>query len=287
MTSKPGVPIITAKGELEAFREIKISPEVSGEIIELPVEEGQQVRKGDLLLKIKSDFYVANRDQAEGNYKSAAASLAMANARLEGADAELKRNQSLYRSGLLSESAFDEARIADEIARAQSTNAEGQLEMARASLARAQYELDKTTIFSPITGTITRLNSQVGERVVGTATMAGTEVITLADLNDMEAKVEVGEGEVGAIACAQKVKLEMNAFPRQAFEGTVTGVATSSDGFGSHNETGVREAARFEVRIRLKKTQAFRPGMSVTAKIPVLPVTPALAGPTSAVKTSG
>jgi hypothetical protein len=117
--------------------------------------------------------------------------------------------------------------------------------------------------------------------------MAGTEVMNLADLNDMKARVEVEEAEVGAIACAEKVKLEMNAFPRQIFEGTVIGVATSSDGFGSRNETGVQEAAKFEVRIRLKKGEGFRPGMSVMAKIPVLPVTPALAGPTGAVKTSG
>jgi hypothetical protein len=103
----------------------------------------------------------------------------------------------------------------------------------------------------------------------------------------MEARVEVGEAEVGAITCAEKVKLEMNAFPHQIFEGTVIGVATSSDAVGSHIGTGVQKEAKFEVRIRLRKGEAFRPGMSVSAKIPVLPVTPALAGPTATTKTSG
>jgi HlyD family secretion protein len=280
----PGSPgrakLVAATGRMEPVREVKISPEVSGEIIELPVQEGQQVRKGDLLLTIKPDFYIASRDQAEGSYKSALANMDMAKARLQEVQAELKRSQELHRSKLLSDAAFEEVTAAHDIARAQLSSTEGQIEMARASLARAQYDLDKTTIHSPINGTVTRLTTAVGERVVGTATMAGTEVMTLADLNEMEARVQVGEKDIGLIGRGQKARLELEAFPDRPFDGTVLEIATSSNGSSSPEGLGARPTARFAVRIRPQDRRAFRPGMSVTAKIRVSPTIPATAAPT-------
>ena len=268
-------PVVAAIGEMQPLREVKISPEVSGEIIELPVKEGQQVKKGDLLMRIKPDFYVANRDQAEGSCKSALANVDLASARLEEAKAELKRYQDLYRRKLVSASAFEQAKVAYDIAKAQLSSAEGQVETARACLARAQYDLDKTTILSPITGTVAKLNSAVGERVVGTATMAGTEVMTLADLNDMEARVVVGEKDIGLIGCGQKAQLELNAFPGHTFEGTVLEIATSCDGYGLPGPGGNRRPAKFEVTIHLQDKRVFRPGMSVLARIQTLSGTPA------------
>lgn len=258
---------VVACGQVQPAVQVKISPEVSGEIIELPVSEGQRVHKGDLLMKIKPDFYIAGRDQADGSYKSAIGNLEIAQARLEQAQAELKRNQKLYHNHLLSDSAFLDAKTACEVAMAQLTNADGQVEMARASLAMAQSDLDKTTILSPIDGTVATLNSQIGERVVGTATMAGTEVMTIADLDRMQARVDVHEKDIGSIVFGQSAQLEAYAFPDKVFAGTVVGIATSGRTVGTAGGAAGGETSEFEVRIRLKQVGALRPGMFVTAKI--------------------
>src|SRR5213594_1757780 len=137
--------IVVANGKIQPVVQVKISPEVSGEIIELPVKEGQHVNKGDLILKIKPDFYTASRNQAEAAYKSSVAGKATAEANLRKAEAEFKRVQDLFRNHLVSGSAFDEAQAAYDVAKAQLTSAEHQVEMARASLASAEEALAKTT----------------------------------------------------------------------------------------------------------------------------------------------
>src|SRR5437773_3684817 len=230
--------IVVANGKIQPVVQVKISPEVSGEIIELPVKEGQAVKKGELILKIKPDFYTASRNQAEAAYKSSVAGKATAEANLRKAEAEFKRVQDLFRNHLVSGSAFDEAQAAYDVAKAQLTSAEHQVEMARASLATADEALAKTTIVSPLTGTISKLNSEVGERVVGTATMAGTEVMTIADLNEMEARVDIGEIDVVLIAAGQKVRLEVDAFKDRKFNGAVTEIGNSSKGASLHSGMG-------------------------------------------------
>src|SRR5207244_2454599 len=143
---------------------------------------------------------------------------------------------------------------------------------------RAQEELAKTTIVSPITGTVSKLNSELGERVVGTAMMTGTEVMVIADLNEMEARVDVGEVDVVLIARAQKARLEVEAFRNRKFNGTVTEIANSSrnlnqqpgassGGGGGGGGSQQQEATRFEVKIRIQDKETFRPGMSVTAEV--------------------
>lgn len=261
--------IVIANGKIQPVLQVKISPEVSGEIIELPVKEGMSVAKGDLILKIKPDFYLAARNQAEAGYKSALAGKAIADASLEKAKAEFKRNEELFKNKLISESVFTEMETAFDIATAQVTSAAHQIEMSRAQLDRATEDLAKTTIVSPLTGTVTKLVSQVGERVVGTATMAGTEVMTLADLNEMEARVDIGEMDVVVIQPGQRAKLEVDAFKDRKFSGTVTEIANSSKnanpfgGGGNQNQ----EATKFEVKIRITEKENFRPGMSVNADI--------------------
>jgi len=279
--------VVTANGKIQPMVQVNISPEVSGEIIELPVKEGQRVRKGDLVLKIKPDFYVASRNQADANLKSALAGQATAEANLRKAEAEFKRNQDLFRDKLVSGSAFDEATAADDVARAQLDSAVHQVEVARASLASAENELAKTTIVSPLTGTVSKLNSEVGERVVGTATMAGTEVMTIADLNTMEARVDLGEMDVVVIAPGQNVRLDVDAFKDRKFTGTVTEIANSSKGSGQTAAAAAasQEATKFEVRIRVKESEAFRPGMSVTAEIEARSRTNVLTAPIASVTT--
>jgi HlyD family secretion protein len=264
--------IVVANGKIQPVVHVSISPEVSGEIIELPVKEGQFVKKGELILKIKPDFYVAQRNQAEASYKSSLAGEATAEATLHKAEAEYRRNQGLFTQKLVSESIFDEVKAAYEVAQAQCTSATHQVEMAKASLDSADEQLAKTTIVSPLTGTVTKLNSQLGERVLGTVQNVGTDVMTISDLNEMEARVDIGEIDVVLIAVGQNVRLEVDAFKDKKFTGTVTEIANSSGTAGlgalaSASSSTSQEATKFGVKIRIKEKEPFRPGMSVTAEI--------------------
>ena len=282
--------IVVANGKIQPVVQVKISPEVSGEIIELPVKEGQFVKKGDLLLKIKPDFYIANRNQAEASYKSSLAGQATAEANLHKAEAEFRRNQDLSSHKLISDSIFDEVKAAYEVAQAQCTSAMHQMEMAHASLDSADEELAKTTIVSPLTGTVSKLNSQLGERVLGTVQNVGTDVMTVSDLNEMEARVDIGEIDVVLIAVDQNVHLEVDAFKDRKFTGTVSEIANSSGTAGlgalaSSSSSSQQEATKFGVKIRIKEKESFRPGMSVTAEIETRSRTNSLTVPIASVTT--
>jgi HlyD family secretion protein len=279
--------LVSANGKIQPVLQVKISPEVSGEIIELPVKEGQCVQKGELIIKIKPDFYVAARNQAEANYKGSLAGRDTAEANLRKARAEFKRNEDLYKAKLISDSAFDEVRAAYDVAQAQLTSAGHQVEMTGASLTNSEVELAKTTIVSPLTGRVSKLDSQVGERVVGTATMAGTEIMTIADLNEMEARVDIGEMDVTLIQPGQNVRLEVDAFKDRKFTGTVTEIADSANNNNPAlgNSSTSQDATKFEVKIRIKEKEAFRPGMSVTAEIETRSRTNVLTVPIASVTT--
>lgn len=256
--------LVVATGRIQPVVQVKISPEVSGEITELPVKEGQEVKKGDLLIKIKPDYYVANRNSAEANLKAVLANKDLSAANQEKARLEYQRNSDLFKDKLISESQFLEAKTAYDVAKAQLQASTHQADVARASLARAEEELSKTTIYSPLNGVVTKLNSQAGERVVGTATMAGTDVMTLSDLDTMEARVDIGEIDVVLIAVGQKARLEVDAFRDRKFSGVVTEIANTAKATAAGTQ---QEATRFEVRIRVQEKEIFRPGMSVTAEV--------------------
>jgi HlyD family secretion protein len=264
--------LVVANGQIQPVVQITISPEVSGEITELSVKEGQLVNKGDLLVKIKPDVYVAAVNQSKASYASSVAGLAQSAANAEKADADYERNLELFNRKLLSESDFVGFKATRAVARAQLESATNQMSMARAGVDSAEEQLAKTTIFSPVTGTITRLNSQLGERVLGTVQNAGTEIMIISDLNQIEARVNVGEMDVVSIAPGQQVRLEVDAFKDRKFTGVVTNVANSAVGSGSKtaaaSSSQSQQATQFEVRIRVnEKEPAFRPGMSVTAEI--------------------
>lgn len=256
--------VVVATGKIQPVTLVKISPEVSGEIIDLPVREGQRVQKGDLLLKIKPDFYLANTNSADASFKSSQASLTLALANQEKARLEFERNRKLFDGKLLSESQFLEAKTAYDVTQAQVKSARHQTEVAKAALDRSLDDLAKTTIYSPLAGTISKLNSQRGERVVGTATMAGTDVMTIADLDEMEARVDIGEVDVVLIKVGQIARLEMDSFRDKKFAGEVTEIANTARSSGAGTQ---QEATKFEVRIRVKERELFRPGMSVTAEV--------------------
>ena len=261
---------VVANGKIQPVLQVKISPEVSGEIIELPVKEGQSVKKGDLLVKIKPDSYIANVKSAEAQYLSSASGKDLAQATMRKAELEFKRNEELLLGKLESESTFLEFKTGFEVAQAQSESATHQVAVAQAALDRAREELAKTTISSPLDGTISKLNSRLGERVVGTAMMTGTEIMIVSDLNAMEARIDVGEIDVVLIKPGQKARLEVDAFHDRKFKGTVTEIANSSKDAGMQGGGGSgqsQEATKFEVRIRVDEKEELRPGMSVTADI--------------------
>lgn len=276
---------VVANGKIQPVTQVHISPEVSGEIIELAVKEGQHVNKGDLLLKIKPDFYLAALNQAKASYESSLAGKVQAEATLAKAEADFKRNDELFRRDLISESDYVGYKTARDIAAAQVNSATHQVESSKAQVASAQDSLDKTTIVAPLTGTVSKLNSQLGERVLGTVQNAGTDIMTIADLNEMEARVDVGELDVTAIKPGQNVRLEVDAFGERNFKGTVTDVANSSEGLNSaaSSSSSSQEATKFQVRIRFQENENFRPGMSVTAEIETQSRTNVLAVPFASV----
>ncbi len=274
--------LVVANGRIQPVLTVKISPEVSGEIIKLPVKEGQRVKKGDLLVQIKADMYEASRNSAEASYQSSLAGLSTAQSSLVKAESEFKRYENLYKSQLVSESVFLEAKTSFDIAKAQLQSSTQQVEMAKAALQRATEDLSKTTILAPLDGTVTRLNSQLGERVVGTAMMAGTEIMSIADLNMMEARVDIGEIDVVLISTGQVARLEVDAFKDKKFSGRVYEIANSSK---LSSQGGSQEATKFEVKILINEKEPFRPGMTVTAEIETRYRTNVLAVPIASVTT--
>jgi HlyD family secretion protein len=257
---------VMSNGRIQPVLQVKISAEVSGEIIELPVREGQPVKKGDLLVRIKPDVYVAARQSSEASYLSSVSGLSLSQANLRKAQLEFERNEKLYRGNLIAESVYGEYKTALEIAQAQVESSTHQVAVAKAGLARAEEELSRTTIYSPLDGTVSQLNSELGERVVGTAMMTGTEIMTIADLNQMEARVDIGEIDIPLIQLGQKAVLEVDAFRDREFRGTVSEIANSARSAGAGGGQS-QEGTKFEVRIRIEDREAFRPGMTVTCEV--------------------
>jgi HlyD family secretion protein len=278
--------LVIANGKIQPVVQVVISPEVAGEITALPVKEGDRVKKGDLLLQIKPDNYEASRNSAEANYKSALAGKTVAQAELDKAEAEFNRNQELFRNKLVSDSVMLDIKTIHDIAKLHYTNSVHQADQAKYGLDKARDDLSKTTIQSPMDGTVTRLRSQLGERVLGTSFNMGTEIMTIADLEAMEARVDIGEIDVVLIKPGQRTRLEVDAFKDRKFSGTVTEIANSSrtaTSIGQSSQT--QEATKFEVKIRIAEKESFRPGMSVSTEIETRYATNVLTVPIAAITT--
>jgi len=220
------------------------------------------------------------------------AAKATADAGLEKADADFIRNKDLFERKLLSESDYIGFKVAQEQAEAQLESAVDQVAVAKANVDSAQDSLIKTTIVSPLDGTISQLNSQLGERVLGTVQNAGTDIMIISDLNAMEARVDVGEMDVVLIKPGQKATLEVDSYKDQKFTGLVTDIANSSEGLNATTTTSStsssssgQTATQFQVRIRINEAEYFRPGMSVTANIETRTRTNALSVPIATVTT--
>ena len=244
--------IVTATGKIQPEVQVKINAEVSGELIDLPVREGQRVKKGQLLVRIKPDAYQAQ-------YERFQAALAIADANLKKAEADYKRVGGLFEKKLVSEADMDFAKATYQSARAQ-------FDQAQASIKEAKETLSKTTIYSPMDGIVSQLKSELGERVSGSTFTQGTEIMTVADLARMEARVDVGENDIVLVSIGDTARIEVDSYTDQKFVGTVSRIANTakSTGLGTQDQV-----TNFEVRILMHTPEGiqFRPGMSMSADV--------------------
>jgi HlyD family secretion protein len=268
------VEAITANGKIQPEKEVKISPDVSGEIVELTVKEGDNVEKGQLLLRIKPDNYISQRDRSLAEISSAQARRAQADAQFTQAELSFKRNKQLYDQQTISKSDFEQAEATYTVAKATVDAARFAITSAEASLKDANENLTKTSIYAPMTGTVSMLLVELGERVAGTNLMAGTELMRVADLSRMEAQVQVNENDIPRVKLGDTALIEVDAYLDQKFKGIVTEIANSA------KTTGVSadQVTNFDVKILVlpqsyqKLVDAgdkhpFRPGMSATVDI--------------------
>ncbi len=264
----------TANGKVQPETEVKISPEVSGEIVELNVIEGDYVNKGKLLVKIKPDTYISGRDRTAAALNSAKSRLSQAEAQFIQSELSYNRNKTLWEQKAISEAEYENALASYKVALAELESAKYSVKSAEASLNESQEQLIKTNIYAPMTGTVSMLNVELGERVVGTSMMAGTELMRIADLNRMEVKVEVNENDIVRVAMNDTAIIEVDAFLGEKFKGIVTEIANSA------NTTGLAtdQVTNFDVKVFLLESSykhlfdqgyknPFRPGMSANVDI--------------------
>lgn len=266
---------VSATGKIQPEIEVKLSSEVSGEIIELPVREGHVVEKGDLLVKINPDLYQSSLQRSQAGYQNIQASLTQSKASLKQAKANYDRNKTLFDKGVISKSEWDAIVSEYEIAQASKESAYYNVQSAAASVNEAKDNLGRTTIYAPMSGTISKLDAELGERVVGTQQMAGTEILRVANLAEMEVEVEVNENDIVKIAIGDSAIVEVDAYLGKEFQGVVTEISNSA----ADNLTA-DQVTNFEVKVKILKKSyqdliegkpenfsPFRPGMTATVDI--------------------
>jgi HlyD family secretion protein len=279
--TKTIVQTVSATGKVQPEVEVKIAPEVSGEIIKLGFREGAPVKKGDLLVAIKPDFYQAQLEQQEANLAASKAEAVQAKAQLEKAQDDLKRTTDLFDKKLVSDSDFTAAKTTVEVAQATFESAEAQIRRTEGSLNQARDQLTKTMIYSPIDGNVSSLTTEVGERVAGTGSYGGAEIMRVADLHNMEVRVNVNENDIVNVKVGDKAKVTIDAFPDRKFAGEVKEIGAAPKVQGQNTQD---EVTNFLVKIRiLDKDLPLRPSMSANADIETKSVENAVAVPIQSV----
>ena len=300
---------VSASGKIQPEVEVKISPDVSGEIVELTIKEGDHVKKGQLLAKILPDIYQSNVDRMVAMLNSSKAGHEGAKSRLEQAQTQFERekmnydrNKKLYDEKLISASEFEGVKSAYDIAKSEVDAAKQNVDASEynirstgASLKEAQDNLKKTTIFAPVDGTISKLNVEKGERVVGTSQMAGTEMMSLANLNEMEVSVDVNENDIVRVNTGDTSTIEVDAYLGKKFKGIVTEVSNSAT---STSALSTDQVTNFKVKVRILRESyaeiadpehpsksVFNPGMSATVDIMTKKVNDVISVPIQAVTT--
>lgn len=268
------VETIPANGKIQPVTEVKISPDVSGEIVELNVEEGDRVLKGDLIIKIKQDVYISARDRAEASLNSIKAQYLQQEAQFRRIEAAYERNVQLYGRKAISEQEYETSLADYQVAKEQLSAARFDIAGAEATLQEAEENLVKTTIYSPIDGIVSSLSVEKGERVVGTSQMAGTEMLRIADFAQMEVLVDVNENDIIRVEHGDTAMISVDAWPGKEFSGIVTKVANSAKNI---DEVSADQVTNFEVTVEILQDSykaladsvfmPFRPGMSASVEI--------------------
>jgi len=266
---------VSATGKIQPEIEVKISSEVSGEIISLPVKEGQVVKKGDLLVKINPDLYTSGYNRTLAGLSGTKAGLSQADASYKEAKANFDRNKTLFEKGIISRSEWDKAISVFESAQASKQSAYYNVQSASATVNEAKDNLGRTTIYAPADGTISMLNVELGERVLGTQQMTGTEILRVANLNNMEVEVDVNENDIVKINVGDSANVEVDAYLKKKFKGIVTSISNSAS-----TALTADQVTNFKVKVRILKESyqdltagkpasysPFRPGMTATVDI--------------------
>jgi HlyD family secretion protein len=275
VTATTIVETVSATGKIQPEIEVKISSEVSGEIIALNVIEGQVVKKGDLLVKINPDLYTSGYNRTLSNLSGTKANLSQADASFKEAKANYDRNKTLFDKGIISKSDWDKSVASFEVAKANKQSAYFNVQSASATVNEAKDNLGRTTIYAPADGTISVLNVELGERVLGTQQMAGTEILRVANLNNMEVEVDVNENDIVKIKVGNEAKVEVDAYLKKQFKGIVTSISNSAS-----STLTADQVTNFKVKVRILKESyqdllegkpatysPFRPGMTATVDI--------------------
>jgi len=266
---------VSATGKVQPEVEVKISSEVSGEIIELPIKEGQAIKKGQLLVRVNPDLYESGVSRSAASLSTAKAGLSQADAQLKEAKANYDRNKKLLEKGVISKSEWDKIVSAYEVAQASKQSAYYGVQSAGATVTEAQDNLNRTTIYSPVDGTISKLDTELGERVLGTQQNIGTEILRVANLNNMEVEVDVNENDIVKVEIGDDAEIEVDAYLKRKFKGTVTSISNSAS-----SELTADQVTNFKVKVRILKESyedmlkgkpenysPFRPGMTATVDI--------------------
>ena len=288
------VETVNASGRIYPEVEVKLSPDISGEIVELDVEEGESVKKGQVLARIYGDIYATQRDQAaaivsqqQAQLANAAASLEALRAQRDQAKKTYDMQKQLFDDKVISRNEFNTAEAAYKTAQANLNAAqqgirgsEASIQSAKAGLAKANKDISRATLEAPMDGVISLLSVKEGERVVGSSMMAGTEMMRIADMSKIEVRVDVGENDIPKVHLGDSALIEVDAFNNRKFRGVVTQIATSNTGAASMSQSSGTDVTNYKVYIRIdpesykdlidsskKKNFPFRPGMNASADI--------------------
>jgi HlyD family secretion protein len=286
--------IVNASGKVYPEVEVKVSPDISGEIVELNVEEGDSVKRGQVLARIYADIYTTQRQQAaagvsqsQAQVSNSQAQLGALKATLDQAEVTYNRQKQLVDEKVISRAEFEQADQAFKTARAQYNAAlqgirgtEASVQSARAILSRANKDVSRATLVAPMDGVVSLLAVKKGERVVGTAQMAGTEMLRIADMNSIEVRVDVGENDIPKVHLGDSALVEVDAYNNRKFKGLVTRIASSNTGAANVQLSAGTDVTNYKVYIRLfresyqdlidptrPKAFPFRPGMNASADI--------------------
>lgn len=299
--------IVSANGKVQPEKEVKISSDVSGEIVDLFVKEGDFVQKGTLLCRVNPEIYKSNLERMQANVSSAQSqvenaksSVSQAQAEYQKAEQAYKRNKQLFDQGVISQADFDNIKAAHDVAKAALESAKQNVsgssygvKSAQASLKESVENLNKTSIYAPVDATISKLSKLKGERVVGTNMMDGTEIMRLANLNEMEVIVDVSENDIVRVHLNDTARIEIDAYNNRKFNGIVTEIANTAN---NSNALSTDQVTNFTVKIRILRDSyldlipkdnpnlsPFRPGMSATVDIETKKVVNVIAVPIPAV----